>query len=58
MSRLIFKMCSTCGRPLEVIIDGFYISGGFYLGEYEDTTGIVEEWACGECVFFGEYENT
>ena len=51
-------MCSTCGRPLEVIVDGFYITGGHYLGESQDASGIVEEWACMECIFCNYYENT
>jgi hypothetical protein len=58
MARYVFKMCSICGRPLKVIFDGFYISGGHYLGEHEDATGVVEEWACGECIFYEDYENT
>jgi len=47
-----------CGKPITVEVDGYYISGGYFAGEYETPEGIVEEWLCNECIFINDYENT
>jgi hypothetical protein len=53
------KSCCLCGRPLIIVINGDYISGGHYAGgENNQNGGVIEKWMCKECTFGGDYEDT